>query len=78
MIFPTKEDRRQLAEAFQLPFDETMQDWEVEVADSLKLPEFIVYIKRDGLPDSKKVSLIQLIFQSIEDLARNGQLDLAK
>lgn len=77
MKFPTIVDRKHLAEKFNLPFDASMQDWEIEIADPKLLPEFISYFSNSTLPDGQRVSLAEIIFQSIEELLMEGQTELA-
>jgi hypothetical protein len=78
MIYPTTADRKYLAARFQLPFESTMQDWEIEIANPEKLPEFISTFLQDELSEGQQVSLAEIIFQSLEELLMNGKEDMAK
>lgn len=78
MIYPTINDRKRLAEEFQLSFDVSMQDWEIEIANPQKLSEFISYFSGNTLSDGQRVSLAQIIFRSIEELLIERKTDLAK
>ena len=64
---PTRAAIDALAERFDLPNYESMQDWEYEVADPTRIDEFLDYAE-SGPDEDEAFVLMRVIFQSFEEL----------
>lgn len=62
-----------LSVRFGLPFDESMQDWEHEVADANRLAEFLAALEGNDLNDDERFTLGEIVMQCFEDLCGEGQ-----
>ena len=62
----TRKAIKELAEELNLPFDEWMQDWPIEVVDPSDIEKYINHYKLLNDDDKKNV-LLDGIIQSIED-----------
>ena len=51
--WPSTTARKSLAGRFGLPYDPRMQDWEWEVADPSRIPEFLAAYQDSGLTDEE-------------------------
>lgn len=65
--FPTAAAIRTLAARLQLHFHPNMQDWEYEVADPVRLEEFLDTYEHGGLDDDQRFTLMCIAVQSLED-----------
>jgi hypothetical protein len=65
--FPTKEARVRLAQLLRLPYHESMQDWEWEVAEANRVAEFLHTYESSDLSEDEQFSLMEIIIQSVED-----------
>ena len=72
---PNQEARRSLAAKLGLDFDDSMQDWEYEVADQYRIEEFIAEYDKGATTDKEKESLMELILDSSNNLLLNGNMD---
>ncbi len=59
--------RQSLAARFGLPYHDGMQDWEYEVADAVRFPEFLQAYRHPSLSDSERESLMEMLVQCVED-----------
>ena len=76
-VYPSEKDRKHLAATFHLPYESSMQDWEIEVADPQKIHQFVTYFLHENLTNGQAISLTAIIFQSLEELLIDGKLQLA-
>lgn len=70
---PTRAAIAALTERFGLPFDPSMQDWTVEVADATRLPEFLAALNDGSLTDDERFTLGEIVTQCFEDTADLGK-----
>jgi hypothetical protein len=66
--FATRKAIDSLAKRFNFPNTPDMQDWVCEVADSIRIDEFISVYESGELDDDEKFTLMETIIQSFEDL----------
>ena len=64
-----------LAKRFELPYSDFMQDWEWEVADPLRIDEFLEAYESDELTEDECFVLMETILQSFEELETFSQND---
>jgi len=67
MVILKKEAIESLNEKLSLPATGIEQDWEVELADSNRVHEFISYYKKHPLTSDEKKALMSLILASYDD-----------
>jgi hypothetical protein len=65
--FVKAEARTRLAERFALPASDDMQDWPWEVADPVRLDEFLAAYEHGGLSDDERFILVEIILESFEE-----------
>ena len=68
--FPTAAVIDSLARRLSLPNTPRMQDWQWEVADCARLSEFLDAYENSGLTDDERFTLMEIMLESFEDLAR--------
>jgi hypothetical protein len=74
--FPTQAAIDSLATRFSLPNTRGMQDWEYQVADKTRLPEFLAALEQEKFTDDERFTLSATVMQCFEDRAAAGcQLD---
>jgi hypothetical protein len=77
MFVPRTEARIALAKRFGLPYQDSMQDWEWEVADAKRFREWLdAYIGAD-LTDDERLSLMEMLIQCAEDMGPGPELESA-
>lgn len=69
--FPTSEARESLSSRLGVPYTSEMQDWEWEVSDSARIPEFMDLYKSNKLTDDESFSLMEVIVQSFAELDKD-------
>ncbi|MFZ6053521.1 hypothetical protein [Halocola ammonii] len=67
-FLPDQKARKSLAKKLSLKFDESMQDWEYEIADSNRIAEFIEEYDKPETTDKEKESLMEMIIDSTNDI----------
>lgn len=65
--------RKSLAERLNLEYYENMQDWEWEVSDYTRLNDFLNEYCKKETSDSEKMSLMEMILDSLNDLLYSGK-----
>ena len=65
--YPTTEARVRLAQLLGLPYHESMQDWEWEVAAANRVGEFLHAYESNELSEDEQFSLMEIIIQSVEE-----------
>jgi hypothetical protein len=66
--WPSTAARQSLAARFGLPYDARMQDWEWEVAEPSRFPDFLAGYQGGRLTDDERFSLMQVLLQSLADM----------
>jgi len=69
-----KEIMQQLSMQLSLPYTGKEQDWDLEMANSNRIEEFIKFYKEANLSDEKKVAIMSLILASYDDLLNKKNL----
>lgn len=62
--FPTGAAIKKLAERFDLPNEDWMQDWEWQVADYERINEFLAAYENGELSDDEQFTLMETILES--------------
>ena len=65
--FPTTAGRINLSKRFDLPYESWMQDWEWEVADAARIPEFLAVLSGEPLRDDERISLAEMLLESFDE-----------
>jgi len=65
---PTRAGREALAARLGLTIDPFSQDWEYEVADPERFPDWLGVYRREALTDDERFSLMEMLVQCVEDL----------
>ncbi|MBW3518534.1 hypothetical protein [Flavobacterium sp. NKUCC04_CG] len=73
-----KEIIEPLSKELLLPYTGIEQDWDIEMADSSRIDEFIKFYKDRSLCDNQKVALMSLILSSYDDFLNNNNLEVDK
>jgi hypothetical protein len=68
--YPRRYGARTLAARLGLPYGPDMQDWEYEIADPAYFQEWLVVYREAALSDDERYSLMEMLVQCVEDLAR--------
>jgi len=75
IFIPNQKTRKKLAEKLNLKFDENMQDWEYEIADSKRVLEFIKEYDKLESTKKEKQTLMEVIIDSANDLLCKNRID---
>lgn len=67
---------KQLSKSLSLPFTGTEQDWEIEMANSNRINDFLKYYQQNDLSSDEKVALMSLILASYEDFLNENNLKI--
>ncbi len=73
--FPTREAIDSLAKRFGLPNTEEMQDWELEVADPIRLDEFLDAYLSGELSGDERFTIMETLLQCFEESDRDLESD---
>lgn len=65
-----KEAIRYISKQLSLPFDESVQDWDLELSNSKRINEFILYNEKESLSKEQKIVLMAIILASFNDLLK--------
>jgi|SRR5690606_3180240 len=71
-----KEIIEQLSKELLLPYTGTEQDWDIEMADSNRIDEFIKFYKDNNLCNDKKEAVMSLVLSSYDDLLNENNLEI--
>tara|TARA_R100000935_G_C2830213_1_gene164610 strand:- start:416 stop:787 length:372 start_codon:yes stop_codon:yes gene_type:complete len=78
-FLPDQKARKSLAKKLCLKFDESMQDWEYEIADSTRIAEFFEEYDKPETTDKEKESLMEIIIDSTNDIFdQNNNVEIEK
>lgn len=64
---PTYKSILKLASCLNLPYSDSMQDWEWEVADPIRINEYINLYDQGHMSDDDRFTLMEIIIQAHED-----------
>ncbi len=71
----TKKAIESINQKLSLPFTGVEQDWEVELANSDRVDEFVACYKSTKLSSEEKKALMSLIFASYNDFLNEREID---
>ncbi|MEO4004178.1 hypothetical protein [Flavobacterium sp. CAU 1735] len=71
-----KEIIEQLSKELSLPYTGIEQDWDIEMADSNRIDDFLEFYHQNDLSTDKKVAVISLILASYEDFLNENDLEI--
>lgn len=74
MIF-TKEAIESLNKKLELPSNGIEQDWDIELANSKRLGEFVSFYEQSDLSSEEKKAMMALIFASYDDFLNEVNID---
>ncbi|WP_367330220.1 hypothetical protein [Sphingobacterium multivorum] len=74
MVILKKEAITELSNKLFLPINGSEQDWDVEMADSNRIDEFIDFYKNNKLSTDEKLAMMSLILASYDDLLNDNDL----
>lgn len=72
----TKEIIEQLGQKLSLPFTGMEQDWDIEMADSYRINDFLKFYHQNDLSYDSKAALMSLILASYEDFLNENDLKI--
>ena len=73
MWFPSEDAKKYLTATLNLPACGNEQDWEIEMSDASRVPEFLDIYGRGGLSGEYRRALASLIIASFEDSIWEGK-----
>lgn len=71
----TKEAIESISQKLSLPFTGVEQDWEVELASSERVNEFVSFYQGTSLSSEEKKALMSLVFASYDDYLNEHEID---
>lgn len=71
-----KEIIKQLSKELSLPYTGIEQDWDIEMADSNRINDFLEFYHQNDLSTDKKVAVISLVLASYEDFLNENDLEI--
>ncbi|TJZ60058.1 hypothetical protein FAZ15_14330 [Sphingobacterium olei] len=69
-----KEALEQLSKELSLPFTGAEQDWDIEMADSQRINDFLEFYHRRDVSTDNKVAVMSLVLASYEDFLNENDL----
>jgi hypothetical protein len=69
-----KEIIEQLSKELSLPYTGIEQNWDIEMANSNRINDFLEYYQQNNLSVDKKVAVMSLILASYEDFLNESDL----
>ena len=75
-MIPKKETIATLSKKLSLPYTGTEQDWDIEMADSSRIKEFIDLYHQYDLAFEERVALISLIIASYDDFLNENNVEI--
>lgn len=75
-MIPKKETIATLSKKLSLPYTGTEQDWDIEMANSNRINEFIDWYHQYELPFEEKVALMSLIIASYDDFLNENNVEI--
>ncbi|MCD8179220.1 MAG: hypothetical protein LUE98_18170 [Tannerellaceae bacterium] len=74
IVIPT-DIQKKISEALSLPYDDSMQDWDMEVADAERVEEFITFLKKGLFTKEEKYAVMALLIASFDNLLWTERTD---
>jgi len=71
-----KEIIEQLSKELSLPFTGREQDWDIEIANSNRINDFLKFYKDNDLSNDKKVAIMSLMLASYEDFLNERNIEI--
>lgn len=71
-----KEIIEQISKELSLPYTGIEQDWDIEMADSSRIDDFLEFYHQNDLEVDKKVAIISLVLASYEDFLNENDLEI--
>lgn len=71
-----KEIIEQLSKELSLPFTGIEQDWDIEMANSSRISEFLKFYQQNNLSTDEKVAIMSLILASYENFLNENDLEI--
>lgn len=71
-----KEIIEQLSKELLLPYTGIEQDWDIEMANSNRINDFLKFYQQHDLSADKKIALVSLILASYEDFLNENDLEI--
>lgn len=71
-----KEIIEELNKELALPFTGVEQDWDIEMADSNRIIDFLKFYNENDLSVDKKIAVISLVLASYEDFLNENDLEI--
>jgi len=75
--YPNTAARMSLAARLDLPYSDSMQDWEYEVAQPERLTELLSVYASAELSDDERFSLMRMLVQCVEEIEPDGAYEAA-
>lgn len=75
-MIPKKETIAALSKKLSLPYKGTEQDWDIEMADSNRINEFIDLYHQYDLDFEERVALMSLIIASYDDFLNENNVEI--
>ena len=67
--FPTADAIASLSARLNVAYDDSMQDWEWEIADPARIDEYLALYQGGELTDDERFTLMETVIQSFADLS---------
>ena len=71
-----KEIIEQLSKELSLPFTGREQDWDIEMANSNRINDFLKFYKHNDLSNDKKAAIMSLMLASYEDFLNERNIEI--
>jgi hypothetical protein len=71
-----KDTIEQLSKELLLPYTGAEQDWEIEMANSKRINDFLRFYLQNDLSTDKKIAVMSLILASYEDFLNENNLEI--
>lgn len=71
-----KEIIEQLSKELLLPYTGIEQDWDIEMADSNRINDFLKFYQQNDLSVDEKIAVMSLILASYEDFLNENDLEI--
>lgn len=71
-----KEIIEQLSKELLLPYSGKEQDWDIEMADSNRINDFLKFYQQNDLSVDEKIAVMSLILASYEDFLNENDLKI--
>ena len=73
---PDNDSRKSLAQRLDLEYSDSMQDWEYEVSDYIRMDDFLAEYDNLKTTDTEKQSLMEIMLDSLNDSLLDRELSV--